>query len=368
MKSIEKYNKMLSLEPYNSRHEIPVYPMMITTVGPLGGKVQREMIEDHSAWLEAIDNTIRRIGKPDVFIPDCPSDSIFGMGLRARVPGVHIGDNELYQFLEYPFFDDPDEYERIYKIGWAEWFTEYMMAIQDPVMTDPGELWARYGLAEQQLITTRSFLQKRDIVPSYGVCANPIYDALSQIRTMADFICDLMEDPGPIMDIINKYQPMEDEANIERCKAVGGTSICLFAMRSSITFTSPDMFREYIWPSMRDSVLRNHAAGLLTIIHADSNWLPMLSYFTQLPKGCCHFELDGVTNIFDAYEILRGSQSIRGDVPSTMFAYRTADEVSEYCEKLVNMGMKGGFMLGSGCEIPMNCKPENVIAMMNAVR
>ena len=32
------------------------------------------------------------------------------------------------------------------------------------------------------------------------------------------------------------------------------------------------------------------------------------------------------------------------------------------------MGMNGGFILGSGCEVPMNAKPENVAAMIASVR
>jgi len=59
---------------------------------------------------------------------------------------------------------------------------------------------------------------------------------------------------------------------------------------------------------------------------------------------------------------------MRGDVPSTMFVYDSPDDVAAYCEKLVNMGMKGGFMLSSGCEVPMNAKPENVKAMLDAVK
>jgi len=94
----------------------------------------------------------------------------------------------------------------------------------------------------------------------------------------------------------------------------------------------------------------------------------MLPYFTQVPKGSVHIELDGMTDIEKAYEILGGYQSIRGDVPATMMCYGTPDEVSQYCDKLINMGMKGGFMLGSGCEIPMNAKPENIKAMIDAVR
>ena len=32
------------------------------------------------------------------------------------------------------------------------------------------------------------------------------------------------------------------------------------------------------------------------------------------------------------------------------------------------VGGTGGFMLGSGCEVPLNVKPENVKAMIDSVR
>ena len=50
-----------------------------------------------------------------------------------------------------------------------------------------------------------------------------------------------------------------------------------------------------------------------------------------------------------------------------MLAFGTADEVRNYSEDLVQMGMQGGFVLGSGCEIPFNCKVENVKAMMDVL-
>ena len=65
---------------------------------------------------------------------------------------------------------------------------------------------------------------------------------------------------------------------------------------------------------------------------------------------------------------LGGWQCIQGDVPATMLMMAQPDEVSEYCEKLIKMGMNGGLILGSGCEVPMNEKPENVAAMTASVR
>ena len=55
-------------------------------------------------------------------------------------------------------------------------------------------------------------------------------------------------------------------------------------------------------------------------------------------------------------------------VPNSGEGRETDFAVSEYCDKLIQMGMKGGFILGSGCEVPMNAKPENVAAMIASVR
>ena len=95
----------------------------------------------------------------------------------------------------------------------------------------------------------------------------------------------------------------------------------------------------------------------------------MLHRFRELPRGSVLMELDGYTDIFQASEILDGWQAIRGDVSSNMMAFGTPDEVREYCEKLITgPGMRGGFMLGSGCEIPLNCKLENLKAMLDSVK
>ena len=48
-------------------------------------------------------------------------------------------------------------------------------------------------------------------------------------------------------------------------------------------------------------------------------------------------------------------------------AFGTPEKVREYCDKLTTMAMDGGFILGTGCEVPLNCKPENLKALINSV-
>lgn len=368
MNSFEKYAKMLSLTPYSDRSEMPVMPMLLASYGSLGGVSQKEICTDPDKWILAIENTIAKIGKPDASMAMYPGDTIFVMGLPARVPGRELGDDDLYQFVETPYFDDPSEYDKIMAMSWEYWYGAYMMSIQNPPLTDPQQLGQRYGIMGANMSKTVGYLYSKGIVPQMESATGPIFDTLSMLRTMAEFTYDLYDEPEKIIDVMRKFQPIEDEKTIGMMKATGGTRLGIFAMRSSATFLSPAMFEEIVWPTMKASILRYHEAGLLSILHADGNWLPMLKYFTELPKGCMHLELDGSTDIHAAYEILKGHTSIRGDVPATMLAYGTPDEVAAYSEDLVQMGMQGGFMLSSGCEVPLNAKLENVKAMMDVMK
>lgn len=368
--SMEKFQKMINLEPYADRREIPVFPHMLTTYAAFAGMSQAECFGNDNLdnYQKAILKTFEIIGKPDVAMPCNPEEAVFSMQLPARIPGRELDENALYQFIEKPYFEDPEEYKKIYEVGWDRWFFQYVMSIQNPPITDPQQMQMRYAQTGQTFGKVIQFVMQNGMVPAFHTGTYPIYDALSLIRSMIDFTCDIKEDPGPIMDIIQKYQPETDAATIQRMKQNNMNILTIFAMRSSSVFASPDMFDEYVWPTLKEMILRFYNAGILVIIHADADWLPMLHHFTELPKACCHIELDGTTDIFKAYDILQGSQSIRGDVPSTMFAGKNPQDIQEYCEKLITMGMKGGFMLGSGCEIPMNAKPENVKAMIDMVR
>ncbi len=52
-----------------------------------------------------------------------------------------------------------------------------------------------------------------------------------------------------------------------------------------------------------------------------------------------------------------------------MLCRASAQEVEEYCKKLIRVvGKDGGYIMGSGCEVPTNAKPESVKVMNESVR
>ena len=368
MTSYEKVEKAMQCIPLEDKTQIPVFPHILTWAGTAANVPQSKIITDCDAWLGAMEKTFDLIGNPDLCMPQHPKTIIFSMSMPVRRPGFELEEGELYQFVEQPQFES-DEYEKMLQMGWQNWYAMYMMRIQNPPMTDPKQYeayWAETNVAGAKI---GQFLGQRGIAPIFHIADFPIFDLLSMIRSMEPFIFDLYDDPGPIMDVLNTSQPIEDERNIQILKAIGGNRIGRYAMRSSATFLSPDMFDEFVWPVLKKSLLTFWEAGIRNVLHCDAEWLPFLDRFLELPKTSVSFEFDGVTDIEKAYDIIGGWHSLRGDVPATMFAYGTPDDVSEYCAKLIDkIGTKGGFILGSGCEVPLNAKTECVKAMLDAVK
>lgn len=371
MTSEQKFQKMLRLEKPSDRSEIPYFPQIITWAGTCSGISQKDMIENVDRNIEALDITFEKIGKPDVMMCTAMQDTVFIMGIPVRLPGRELDDNALYQFVETDQYvlQDGEEYDRILKMGWQAWNADLLCRIQNPPYTDPGQLFARFEkMAENSAKMAMHFLPQGIAALTDTACA-PVFDTLSQTHTMEEFCYDLYDYPDEIREVIIRSTPDVIGQAMSVVKQIHGSRVGIYAMRSSATFVSPDTFAQFCWPGLKMMIEAFWKEGVTSVLHADGNWLPMLEFFKQVPKGSVHFEFDGATDMRKAYEILEGWQSMRGDVPAAMLVYGTADEVSEYCEGLItDLCMKGGVMLGSGCEVPMNAKVENVIAMGNSLK
>ena len=107
--------------------------------------------------------------------------------------------------------------------------------------------------------------------------------------------------------------------------------------------------------------------GAIPVLHFDANWDRDIERLLELPQGRCVLSLDGKTDIFRAKQILRGHMCLMGDVPAAMFSLGTVDEVKAYCERLLTEVGPDGFILSSGCDVPVDAKYENVKAMVESV-
>jgi len=120
------------------------------------------------------------------------------------------------------------------------------------------------------------------------------------------------------------------------------------------------IFERFWWPYTKRIVEALHDRGIIPWFHLDQCWDLNIPYFKELPRASCFLDLDGLTDIFRAKEILKDHLCIQSDVSASLFSLGTPKQVQDYVKKLIDkLGVDGGHILSSGCEVPSETKDEN---------
>ncbi|MFH1539177.1 MAG: uroporphyrinogen decarboxylase family protein [bacterium] len=210
--------------------------------------------------------------------------------------------------------------------------------------------------------------RERGVATLYGMGMEGPFDSFSMSRSMIPFTTDdLFVRP-------EKVKQCADNAvdfiivMAELGRALTGIPRFIHAChRTSNDFISPTHFRELAFPAMLEVTERLAERGIALVFHCDGKWDHNLEILAGLPEGSCVFQFDGRTDIFLARKVLGDGHCIFGDVPAMMLARGSEAEVAAYCKRLINeVGAPGRFILGAGCEVPPDAKPENVKAMLRA--
>jgi hypothetical protein len=278
---------------------------------------------------------------------------------RVAVPGVDLPGDHMWQVVETELMTRSD-YDRLLDIGWPEFFSEFM---------DGRVLRAvpRHHLPPRRKSPDVPKAWRTEGVPvlSGGDVTTP-FELLCGSRSLAPFAMDLMQIPDTVNAAMDAIVPHLAGGAIKRAKGRGYPLVWIGGWRSAPCLLSPDMWRRFVWPYFSRLVHEVVDAGLIALLHLDSNWTRELAHFRQLPKGRCILALDGETDIFKAKAVLGDHMCIMGDVPAAMLYLESPATVAAYCERLIRELGPGGFILQSGCDIPANARLENVQAMVAA--
>ncbi len=255
-----------------------------------------------------------------------------------------------------------EDYDRIATGGWNGFFVEYCRERLD---IDVAAFSARRARAQEDCY------QRMDAIgmPVYTVVIVPStpLEPLSAGRSMARFIRDLFRTPDRVQAAMDAMMP--DFLALLRQSVRDGPrkplSVFLGCARSSPEFLSPKLFERFTWPYLRQIIHAVLDEGIVANLHLDTCWDRELERFKEFPKGTCLLATDHATDIRKAKEVLGDTMCIKGDVPSSLLAFGTPEEVYAYCRRLID-DMGDGFILSPACTMPANAKLENVEAMLAA--
>lgn len=354
-----------------STDRVPLVPTLLPEpAAGLAGVSMAAVAADNAVAVRAAFDVFDRYGGwenpyPAAYTPSqLQAAGIFPM--KMRIPGRNLPDDAVFQLEEEEILR-PDDYRAIAAVGMDQFYYEdYLWRVTDLARDEIPEAIGRLVQSYEHFIAECS---RRNTRPFFGGYALHPFFSLSLMRSMIPFTQDLYYNPEPVeralkrmtADVIAKQIPIVKQS---------GLGLWLFVEeRASGAVYPPAILERFWWPYTLEIVDACRAEGIVTIFHLDQCWDKNLPQFKQLPKGSAVLELDSSTNIFRAKELLGGHLCLHGDVPAALLSIGTPEDVAAYCRRLIReVGAGGGFILGSGCSVPADARPENFRAMVETAK
>jgi len=343
----------------------PVFPIGVSFAPRLYGITQAEAWQDHSVAREAIIRCFQEYGydcsyRPNFYYPMLPG-KFCTAPTRNLIPGRQLPADALYQIDERILFPRED-YDKIAALGWNAYWEEHYEKMSGKSME---KLIASQIHSNQLYIDDSNICKERGMPLLFGSFVDSVLMAFSISRTLNEFTKDLYQVPDKVEAAMKATcQDLISNA-IQECRIIGLKMVFVVLERGSGFYYRLDVFERFEWPFLQAYVDAFLSEGITPWLHFDTDWGINLPSLNKLPKGKCVCDLDGMTDIFRAKEILRDHMCISGDVSASLMSLGRPEEVKQYCQRLIDeVGDGGGFMLTTGCNCPVNVKPENLRVMV----
>jgi uroporphyrinogen-III decarboxylase len=154
--------------------------------------------------------------------------------------------------------------------------------------------------------------------------------------------------------------------SIGGARMAGTMGIWVGGWRTASALIAPKLWNRFVWPYFVKIVNAVLDAGLTPVLHLDQDWTRDLARLRDLPAKKCIMNPDGMTDMKKFKELVGDRMAMMGDVPASMFAAGTPEDIYNYVRDLVSLFDSRGLILCPGCDAPINTKPGNMEAFITA--
>ncbi len=190
------------------------------------------------------------------------------------------------------------------------------------------------------------------------------FDTLGDyFRGMKGSMLDMYRRPEKVIKACEKLLPIMLEMAVNATKVSGNPRVFIPIHKGIDGFMSEEQFLRFFWPTLRELMIALINEGLVPCPLWEGDCTSRLHIIKDIPAGkaCYAFE---ATDIFKAKEVLGDTVCIQGNVPLSLLATATPEDVRTYCKRLIDVvGKDGGYILDSAAGLD-DAKPENVRAML----
>ncbi|MEL7566958.1 MAG: uroporphyrinogen decarboxylase family protein [Dehalobacterium sp.] len=365
----ERFWAALSLQEKPDR--VPVAPKIVGTVATFQGISQGEA-NRKQLFQDAFVKTFKDFGgwdaQCDYFTRTDYQHWLITMDpVRILVPGFDRPDDNMIMVEECEFMNYED-YDRIIEEGYKKfWYDDLIFRVTgwkpEDVPKNTEFLWK--NLTKEAEV----WQQELGLEAAYGGVIQTPFFLLSLGRSLIRFTEDLYYKPEKVEKAI---QRMTDDFTVDLLNSVkqsGKKSVLIIEERAGAALYPLRIFERFFWQYTKKMVDTLWSEGIVSVFHVDTDWGKNIPYFKELPKGSFCLQLDSTTDMIAARKTLGNHGSLWGDIPATLMSLGSSQEVRDYCKRLVKeVGYDGGFILGTGCDLPIDCKPENFRTMLEVAK
>ncbi len=192
----------------------------------------------------------------------------------------------------------------------------------------------------------------------------PPFDIIGDtLRGTRQVLADMRRRPDKLHDALE----IATQIFIEYGSGAAGAPLpfCwVWVHKATREFMSDAQFSEFYWPYLKKGLLALVEKGVIPVIYWEADFESRLEHIVDVPPGKIVYHLSN-TNYEKAYDVLRGTTALMGNVPNVMMLSGTPDDVRAYCKKLIDtVGKDGGFIMDTALMLD-EARPENLKAMID---
>jgi uroporphyrinogen decarboxylase len=203
-------------------------------------------------------------------------------------------------------------------------------------------------------------------VPIFKYVPGPLTLA-SVLRSPDQLLMELIRNPDFVYDIL---KPASESSKLYGAATVEhGADIAVVADPiASSSFISPKIFDQFAFSPIKDVLKSISEAGGIPSLHICGNTIPILE--RMVDTGARIIELDYKVDLKLAKDMIGERVCIQGNIdPVGILLNGKPSDIERKARECIEKAAKGGgFILSSGCEVPLNTPFENVKAMVSAAK
>lgn len=401
----EREKRVLDAVALRKPDRVPILPLFSFFVARHAGMTIQEVMNDPDKLFEAQWKTLID------FEPDMDNNP-YNLRLLGPIldvldfkqllwPGHGLGSDNTYQFVEGEYMT-ADEYDHflldpldfmvrkywprimgslkgLEKLPPLHNIISYYMGIPTgfamftlPEVQSALDTLKKAGEKSMQIITySRKYstaAKEAGFPMQFGGVTQAPFDTLGDFyRGTKGLMLDMYRRPEKVIKSCERLLAFMIEMGVNAAKASGVPRVFIPLHKGLDGFMSEEQFKRFFWPTLRELMVALIDQGLIPCPLWEGDCTSRLEIIKDIPAGKAMYAFEA-TDMMKAKKILGDTVCLRGNLPMSIVATGTPDDVRAYCKKLIDeVGRDGGFIMDTSTGVD-DAKPENLKAMFQFTR